>query len=128
MAKTSNEVCTEALSMIGVVAEDEPMTAESFARAQAHMTDILTTLNNTKGLAFEWTIETVPDGAFLPFSRAVAGSVASAFGPGIAANARAAGAEINPRKTLYQIGIDGLREFAAPDLSDENHTVSATYY
>jgi hypothetical protein len=126
MTKTSAEVCSEALEMLGVVATDEAMTSHDAVRAKAHMDDIFVMLNNTKGLAFEWTVETVPDGAFLPFARAVAGSVASAYNR--SGRAAEAAAIINPRKSLYEIGIDQLCAFAAPDMNHENHIVTATYY
>ena len=126
MAKTSNDVCAEALRLIGVVAEDEAMTADAQARAYAHMVDIFATLNNTEGLAFEWTVETVPDGAFLPFARAIAGSVASSYGASEAA--AIAAAMIDPQKSIYEIGMDGIRRFAAPDMSHRDDTTIATYF
>lgn len=101
--------------MIGVAAHDEPLGDGMFDRCKTHMTDIFNTLNNTKGIAFEWTIETVPDGAFLAFARAVAGSVASGYSA--------------PQYSgLYEVGIDGLKEFAAPDLTHENHVTTAEYF
>ena len=115
MPKTSNEVCTEALRLIGVVAEDEPMTGDQFSRAQSHMTDIFATLNNTKGLAFTWTIETVPDGAFLPFARAIGGSVCTTYS--------------KPEFVGWRKqGMDELKEFAAPDMTHENHVTRAEFF
>lgn len=123
---TSNDVCTEALRLIGVVADDEPMQADQYARALIHMTDIFATLNETDQIAFSWTIETVPDGAVLPFARAIAGSVAGSYGG--AQTAAQVAMSISPRKSLYEIGIDGLREYAATELRHTPHTTAAQFF
>lgn len=115
MTKTSLEVTTEALRMIGVVADDEDATAGQYARAKLHMESIFGYLNNTLGLAFEWTIETVPDDVYLPFSEAVAGSVAPSEGL----------PEYMPLKAQ---GIRGIKEFAAPNMIHENHVTRANYF
>lgn len=112
--------------MIGVVAEDEAATAEQGVRAKAHMDDIFAHLDETEDLALTWTVETVPDGVFLSFARAVAGSVASTYGRSRAA--AEAAATINPRKTLYEIGVDGIRAYEARALNHENHVVTANYF
>ena len=115
MPKTSLEVTTEALRMIGVVADDEDATAGQYARARTHMESIFGHLNNTLGLAFEWTIETVPDDVYLQFAQAVAGSVAPSEGL----------PEFIP---LKRQGIRGIKEFAAPDMIHENHVTRADYF
>lgn len=126
MTKTATETCTEALRMIGVVADDEAATAEQIVRAKAHMTDIFAHLDDTEDLAVTWTIETVPDGVFLSFARAIAGSVATSYNR--AQRAAEAAAMIDPRKSLYRIGIDGIKQYEARALNHENHTVTATYF
>lgn len=126
MSKTSSEVCTEALRLLGVVAVDEPPSADDYARAKDHMDDIFSTLTDTYALALDWTVETVPDGAFLPFARAIAGSIASAYGR--EQTAASAAAMINPRRTLYQNGLDGIRHYEARAMHHENHTTKATFY
>mgnify|MGYP007022344965 CR=1 FL=1 len=80
MTKTSQEVINEALRMIEVVAVDEAATADEHARAKSHLEGIFAELDETYGLAPEWTIETVPDRLFLPLSSAVAGSVCTSYG------------------------------------------------
>lgn len=126
MSKTSTEVCSEALRILGVVAVDEAATAEDVARTKEHMADIYATLDDTEVLALDWTIETVPDGAFLSFARAIAGSVASTYNR--TQRAAEAAALINPRKSLYEIGIDGVKAYEARAMRHENHTVSANYF
>ena len=126
MTKTSTEVCSEALRIIGVVAVDEAATAEDIVRTKEHMADIYATLDDTEVLALAWTVDTVPDGAYLPFARAVAGSVASTYNR--TQRAAEAAAIINPRKSLYEIGMDGLRAYEAREMRHENHTVMANYF
>lgn len=126
MTKTSTEVCTEALRIIGVVAVDEAATIADVTRAKAHMDDIFSTLSDTEVLALDWTVETVPDGAFLPFARAIAGSIASSYNR--SQRAAEAALMINPRKSLYEIGMDGIRAYEARAMRHENHTVTATYF
>ncbi len=125
MPKTSTEVCTEALRLIGVVSIDEPATSEDLRRAKAHLDDIYASLDDTDDLAVRWTVETVPDGAFLSMARAVAGSVASSYGR--SARAAEAAADIKPGDPLYQIGVDGVRTYEARALNMENHVVTADY-
>lgn len=126
MSKTATEVCEEGLRIIGVLALDEPATSEDVTRCKRHMSDIFAHLDDTEDLAMTWTVETVPDGAFLSFARAVGGSVASSYGR--SQRAAEAAAMINPRKTLYEVGVDGIRQYEARALTVENHTVVAEYF
>lgn len=126
MPKTSTEVCTEALTLIGVVATDESATSYDYARAKDHMDAIFAHLSDVKDLALPYTVETVPDEVFLPFAYAIAGSVAGSYGQ--AQRAMEIAMSINPGKTLYEIGIDGLCEREARMLNHENHTVYAEYF
>lgn len=79
MTKTALEVTAEALQMIGVLAQDEEPSAEDHARAKAHLEAIFAELDETFGIAPEWTIETVPDKLWLPVSKAVAGSICTGY-------------------------------------------------
>ncbi len=111
--------------MIGVVSVDEPATSEDLRRAKAHLDDIYASLDDTDDLAVTWTVETVPDGAFLSLARAVAGSVASSYGR--SQRAAQAATDIKPGFPLYQIGVDGVRAYEARALTSENHVVTTEY-
>ena len=126
MPKTATEVCEEALRIIGVLASDEPATSEDVVNCKRHMDGIYADLDDTKDLAFTWTVETLPDGVYLSFARAVGGSVASFYGR--TQRAAEAAMALNPRKTLYEIGVDGIKEYEARALTSENHTVTAEYF
>lgn len=90
------------------------------------MDDIYAHLDDVEDLAVTWTVETVPDGLFLAMARAVGGSIASAFGR--SQRAVEAAAMINPRKTLYEIGMDAVRAYEARSLTHENHVTVAEYF
>jgi len=91
MTKTARDVTTEALRTLGVLAVDEEASADDHARASSHLSAIYAELDETHGLALEWTTETVPDRLWLPVSTAVAGSVAAAYGMPEKAGYRQAG-------------------------------------
>lgn len=80
MTKTSLDITTEALRMIGVSAVDESPESADQQRAKAHLDAIYADLDDSQGAAFEWTVETVPDRLFLHLSMAVAGSICTAYG------------------------------------------------
>lgn len=115
MTKTAQDVCNEAARMLNLIPEGDAMPAEMFARAGAHLDDILHILNNRYALAFEWDRETVPVGAFLPLARAVAGSICSGYGR-------------DEFASLYAAGIRGMREFAADDLRHDNTVTPAEFF
>lgn len=116
MTKTARDVCAEAGRTLNLIGEGDSLEAETFVRLKAHMVDIFETLNgNPYRLAFDWTIETVPTGAFLPFARAVAGSAATGY-------------ERPDLVSMYDAGIRGLRAFAAHDLTDDNHVTRGVFY
>lgn len=96
MTKTSQDVTTEALRMLGVLALDEAANADDHARCKTHFEAIYAELDDTDLAALEWTIETVPDRMFLHAARAVAGSVCTAYG-------------LAQLSGLYDAGMRGLK-------------------
>lgn len=126
MPKTSSEVCTEALRIIGVVAGDEPAQSEDLTRAKSYLDSIFAELNETKDIGMAWSVETVPDAVYLPLSRAVGGALASSYGR--TQRAMEAAADIKPGHTLYEVGLDGVREYEAKLLNHENQVTVATYF
>lgn len=95
MTKTSLEVTTEALRMIGVVAEDEAASADQYQRAKGHLDGIFAMLDETYSLAPEWTVETVPDRLYLPLAQLVAGSLATSYA-------------LDQYAPLYRVGLAGV--------------------
>ena len=80
MTKTSNEVCTRALRMIGVGDVGETLAADDVSFAQEAMQAILDELEDVHGVSVAWGIEEVPDALLLPFAEAVAADVAPTYG------------------------------------------------
>jgi len=80
MTKTALDVTTESLRLIGVTAVDESASADDHARAKNHLEAIYAELDETHGLALEWTVETVPDRLWQHMAAAVAGSICTAYG------------------------------------------------
>lgn len=79
MPKTSREVVTEALRKIKVIGVTETAEAEEYARGLAHLEALYAEMDETDGMALEWTIETIPDRLFLHVADMVGGSIASAY-------------------------------------------------
>lgn len=79
MTKTSLDVTTEALRMLGILSMDEAPEADDHARAKSHLEAIYAEIDESLGAAPEWTIETVPARLFLFVAQAVAGSIASGY-------------------------------------------------
>lgn len=80
MTKTSLDVTSEALQMIGILAVDEAASAEDHARTKEHLEAIYAELDETYGVAPEWTIETVPVRLWKPLAMMVAGDICTAYG------------------------------------------------
>ena len=80
MTKTSLDVSREALRMIGVLAVDEDASADEHARAKENLEAIYAELDETYGLAPDWTIETVPDRLWKPLAMMVAGEICTGYG------------------------------------------------
>jgi len=79
MTKTSQDVCVQALRHLTVCAMFEQPNDEDKAQALVHLESAFASLDDTEGLAFDWTIETVPDAVFLPLSIMVAGSLSVGY-------------------------------------------------
>lgn len=79
MAKTSQDICTHALRMIGVCGVGDDPTADDKAIALDAMQGGLDELQDQHGITVTWTVETVPDALFLPFATFVAAEVAPVF-------------------------------------------------
>lgn len=77
--KTSLEVTTEALRTIKVCPVHRAPKAEDHVRAKAKLESLLEQLSTTYGIAQEWTIETIPDGAFEGLADWLAGSICLAY-------------------------------------------------
>lgn len=80
MPKTSLEVIARAHRIIGVLANDEAPTADMQAYAMDTLEGFLAELTGTQKVAFTWTVETVPDAAFLALSECLAAEVQEHYG------------------------------------------------
>ena len=80
MTKTALETTTEALRLIGVAAVSEAAEAEDHARAEAHLAAIYEELDETDGLALEWTTAAVPDSIWPHLAEMVAARICTAYG------------------------------------------------
>lgn len=115
MTKTALDVTTEALNHIGVGGIGDTPEAEDHARAKAHLDDIFETLSTTQELAPEWTVETVPAGAFLPLALMLAGSICTAYG--------------KPQYTSeYKRGLGLMREYMLADVYVKSAPVRAEFF
>ena len=115
MTKTALDVATEALRHIGVTGVHETPTASDASRAKSHLDDLFETISTTEELAIEWTVETVPSGAFLPLSRMLSGSICTAYGkPEFRAD--------------YGAGLRQLRAFEFGKMKTDSQPARATYF
>jgi len=80
VTKTSLDVSTRALRVIGVCSLSDDPTAEDKAYAVTAMQGVLDELSDQHGLTIAWTIETVPDDIFLALADMVASEIASTYG------------------------------------------------
>ena len=76
---TSLDITTEALRTIKVCPVHRAPKAEDHARAKEKLESLLEQLSTTYGIAQEWTIETVPSGAFEGMADWLAGSICLAY-------------------------------------------------
>ena len=115
MTKTALEVATEALRQIKVVGMSENASPEDYSRTKAHLDDLFETLSTTHELALTWTVETVPNGAFLPLARMLAGSIAGAYGQ-------------TEFLGLYRVGLRDIRAFELGKMKTDNQPIPAVYF
>jgi hypothetical protein len=79
MTKTSQDVCTHALRLIGVCGVGDDPSADDKAIALDAMQGGLDELADQHGITVAWTVETVPDELFLPFATFVAAEIAPVY-------------------------------------------------
>lgn len=80
MAKTSRDVATRALRLIGARGINETIAGEDYLYALEAMTNALAELQDQHSIPATWTVETVPDDVFLAFSSMTAAAISSAYG------------------------------------------------
>lgn len=80
MTKTSLDIVTEALQWAGPLDATETPTAGQHARGKVILQGLVDELTSVQGATIAWTIETVPDGLFLPMSRLLAHDLAPRYG------------------------------------------------
>lgn len=76
MPKTRIEVVEAALRRLGVLASDEAITADEIEYSGQTLDALFAELQTSQGLTITWTIETVPDAAFLGLANLLAAEVA----------------------------------------------------
>lgn len=92
MPKTSIDVATRALRVLGITGISRANAASDHAYAMEAMEAALAELQNTHSIPATWTIETVPDNIFIPFADLVASEVfAGGYGVNPPNRARAIG-------------------------------------
>lgn len=80
MTKTSLDVTTRALRMLGITGIGETPQAEEHADAKEVLQSLIEELQDEQGLAISWSAETVPDSLLNPMARLVASEIAPAYG------------------------------------------------
>lgn len=104
MARTKLELITYTLRAIGVTAVDEAPDASEYAYASDIVDQEFARIKAEQGFTWTWTIDEIPDAAFVPLAAVMAGSIASAF------------ARPSPPQSR---GIMALRAWSFPDDRDD---------
>lgn len=89
MPKTSLDIITQALRLIGVVDVGEVPPADYHAHAKPLLESEFANVKEIQGFAWAWTIETVPDELFAAFAEMLASLIAPTYGVGGPSYARA---------------------------------------
>lgn len=100
MTKTRLEVIAQAHRELGVLATDETPTADQIGYAGSVLDSLFAELKTVHGMPFTWTLEEVPDEAFLPLSLCLAAEIQGHYSLGLV-------------RRSYAIGR--LRAYAHPD-------------
>lgn len=101
MAKTRLEVVTRAHRRLGVLAQDETLTADQIATGGEILVGIIDELESVQGLALSWGADSVPDGLYLPVAYLLAVDLAPEY-------------EVAPRDTRARL-IAQIRASELPD-------------
>ena len=76
MAKTKADVVARAHRVLGVLAVDENPTADMVSFAEDTLDGVYEELQDVQGLHLTWSLDDVPDGAFLPLADMLAAHIA----------------------------------------------------
>lgn len=76
---TSHDVITLAHRQIGVVADDEPMTADQEAYATPLLEALFEEFQMVQGVTFTWGLTAVPRAALIPLATLVAAEIAGHY-------------------------------------------------
>ena len=80
MTKTSADVITEALAWCGSLNTASLPSGDRVTFGKSLLQGLVDELVSVQGATIAWTIETIPDGLFLPMSRLLAHDLAARFG------------------------------------------------
>lgn len=79
MTKTRLDVVQQSLRHLGVLAADDPATADMVAYVGGVLDALFEECKTVHGMAFSWTLNATPEAAFLPLARLLAAEVAQHY-------------------------------------------------
>jgi hypothetical protein len=101
MPKTRLDVVTRAHRRLGVLAQDETLTADQIATGGEVLEGLIGEIESVQGLSLAWDADSVPDGLFLPVAYLLAVDLAPEY-------------EVPPRDTRARL-IAQIRAAELPD-------------
>jgi hypothetical protein len=101
MAKTKLDVVTRAHRRLGVLAQDETLTADQIATGGEVLEGLVAELEAVQGLSLSWDADSVPDGVFLPMAYLLAVDLSPEY-------------EVPPRDARARL-IAQIRAYELPD-------------
>lgn len=115
MARTNNEVIEKALNLIGVCGIGDTPEGSDYATTLVHLEDVLEAIDTRHRVGVDIPSDAIPEWAFLPIAKMVAGSVSLEYEL----------AQFNP---LYRAGLRNLRAHAANESRVNGRPVRVDYY
>ena len=115
MAKTKADVIAEALRHIGVADIAEDVSGEDYARAEKVYDGLFAELDELQQIGITFTENVIPDWAFWPMVRMVAGRVCTGY-------------EAPQFRGEYAAGLLAIRAYAANEARVPGNPVQADYF
>lgn len=115
MPRTSLNVAEKAHRLLGLLSVDETPSADQYAYAADTLEALFAEMQTVQGMTPTWTVETVPEAAFLPLSQLLAVEIGQHYGVQTETRARAV---MRLRAYAFENDIVDLRDV------DEDGTVS----
>ncbi len=80
MPRTTLDTVQMALRRLGILSADETPSADEYSFSTATLETLFEELKDIHGMAFTWTLDVVPDNAFLPLSHLLAVEISQHYG------------------------------------------------